>query len=185
MLSKSQKIASLIIILSLVFPALALGQNVKAVNVLDYTLGSGDTIKISVYDEPDLTVEAKLSESGVLTYPFLGTLQVVGLTVGELQNNIANGLRGDYLIDPRVLVNVVEYRPFYIYGQVKQPGGYPYQAGLTVERAISLATGFTERASKRSAYIVSENASDQKPRKVDLNAPVKPGDVITIEESFF
>lgn len=152
---------------------------------LDYTLGSGDTITISVYDEPDLSVEARLSESGVLSYPFIGKLKVVGLTVGELQNSIANGLRGDYLVDPKVRVNVVEYRPFYITGEVQKPGGYPYQAGLTVEKAVSLAAGFTERANKRSILVLSEDAHNNKPRKASLGSQIRPGDIITIEESFF
>lgn len=183
MLSKISRFVVCLIFALAVLPFCAIGRD--DVPPLDYTLGSGDTITIAVYDEPDLSVEAKLNESGTLSYPFIGKIKVVGLTVGELQNAIADGLRGDYLIDPKVRVNVLEYRPFYITGEVKEPGGYPYQAGLTIEKAVSLAAGFTERANKKSILVQSEKSSDRKPRKVSLNSQVRPGDIITIEESFF
>ena len=151
----------------------------------EYTLGSGDTINISVYDEPDLSLTAQLSDAGTLDYPFLGRLKISGLTVSELQNLITIGLKGDYLISPKVSIGIAEYRHFFINGEVVLSGGFPFQPGLTVRKAVSLAQGFTERADEKDIYIISESDPRQKPRKATLNSPVKPGDIITVEQSFF
>jgi polysaccharide export outer membrane protein len=84
-----------------------------------------------------------------------------------------------------VSVEINEYRPFYINGMVHRPGGYPFQPGLSVRKAASIAGGFKERASLSKIYLIKENDSTQSPRKVDLDAPVGPGDLVTVEESFF
>lgn len=149
-----------------------------------YTLGSGDQILIKVYGEDDLTVETRLNDVGIVTYPFLGELKVLGLTVDELQNIITKGLLGDYLIHPKVSVTIVEYRKFFINGEVKKPGGFAFQPGLTVRKAVSLAGGYTERASKENIFIISDGQT-QKPKKVSQAQYIKPGDIITIEQSFF
>jgi len=151
----------------------------------EYTLGSGDLIRIHVYGEDDLGVETLLSDAGTLSYPFLGELKVLGLTAGELQGRITQGLLGDYLIDPKVSVTILEYRQFYINGEVKMPGGFAFKPGLTVRKAVSLAQGFTERAAKGNIFVISDNDSTQTARRVDQNESVKPGDIITIEQSFF
>jgi polysaccharide export outer membrane protein len=151
----------------------------------EYTLGSGDEIRIQVYGEDDMTLEAQLTDAGTISYPFLGELRLLGLTVGELQTKITQGLLGDYLIDPKVSVSILEYRQFYINGEVEKSGGFPFQPGLTVRKAVSLAEGFTERAAKGNIFIISDSDASQTPRRVDLNSPVKPGDIITVEQSFF
>jgi len=94
-------------------------------------------------------------------------------------------LKGDYLVDPSVNVSVVEYRPFYINGEVKTPGGYPYQPGLTLRKAVALAGGFKERASKTKISLLSERALDGKQRQVGIDEVLNPGDIITVEQSFF
>lgn len=150
-----------------------------------YKLGPGDVISIRVYGEDDLSREKiRLTESMMLTLPF-GNLSVRGLTVSELQKAIANGLRGRFLVNPRVSVAIEEYRPFFMQGQVARPGGYPYQPGLNVRKAVSIAGGFKERASLSKIFIVRENDQTNTPTKIDLNSPVSPGDTITVEESFF
>lgn len=156
-----------------------------AAMVDDYRLGSGDVISIRVYGEDDLTREkVRLTESGILTLPF-GDLNARGLTVKELEKTIADGLRGRFLVNPRVSVTIEEYRPFFINGQVGNPGRYPYQPGLNVRKAVSIAGGFKERASMNKIFVVREGDKNQAPAKVDLNSPVGPGDAITVEESFF
>jgi len=168
------------------FVQLAVGMNAFASEGFsEYTLGSGDHIRIQVYGESDLTVEAQLSDAGTISYPFLGELRLLGLTVGQLQKKVSDGLLGDYLIDPKVSVTILEYRQFYINGEVKNPGGFPFKPGLTVRKAVSLAQGFTERAARGNIFIISDNQTLAVPRKVGLNEPVKPGDIITIEQSFF
>ncbi|WP_028111737.1 polysaccharide biosynthesis/export family protein [Ferrimonas kyonanensis] len=147
----------------------------------DYRLSSGDMISIHVYGEEDLTLETRLGESGVINYPYLGMIRVKGLSVAELERKLVTGLKGDYLINPSVHVSILEYRPFYIYGEVNKPGGYPYQPGLTVERAVALAGGLTERASK-SDMTINRNASTL---KVTMSSTVYPDDSILIKDSFF
>lgn len=151
----------------------------------DYRLGSGDKILISVYGEEDLTIETQLSDSGMVNYPFLGELEVTGLTVAQLEARIVKGLKGDYLVKPNVHVSILEYRPFFIHGEVEMPGGYPYQPGLTVSRAAALAQGFTERASRSKIFVVRGDDPNQTPIKVDLKTLLRPGDVVTVEQSFF
>lgn len=151
-----------------------------------YRLGAGDVVTIRVFGEEDLSKEKiKLTDAGTVPYPVLGEIRVLGMTVGDLERMIANGLRGRYLVNPRVSVQIDEYRPFYINGMVDKPGGYPFQPGLTIRKAASLAGGFKERASLSKIFIIRERDPDQRPQKVDLNAPVYPGDIITVEESFF
>jgi len=149
-----------------------------------YILGPGDKIEISVYGEDDLSMTALLGNNGIVSYPFLGELKISGLSVKALEKLIADGLKGDYLIHPNVYVHVLEYRPFYIHGEVKQPGSYPYQPGLTINQAIAIAGGLTERASTDKIFLFKEQ-DKEKQLKVNLNAQVNAGDTITIEQRFF
>ncbi len=150
-----------------------------------YRLGAGDVLTIRVYDEDDMTREKlRLPDSGLVSFPF-GDVCALGVTVSELEARITEGLRGDYLVNPRVSVSIEEYRPFFIYGQVEKPGGYPFQSGLNVRKAVSIAGGFRERASPSKIYVVREGDAANAADKVDLNSPVWPGDTVTVEESFF
>jgi polysaccharide export outer membrane protein len=151
----------------------------------DYQLGPGDHINIQVFDEPDLSMDFRLNHSGILNYPFLGELKVAGLSVLELEKLITNGLRGKYLIDPDVTVSIEEYRFFFINGEVNNPGGFPYQPSLTVEKAVSLAGGFTERASRKSFTVVRADDPGKTINDVKASDPVYPGDVLTVNRSFF
>lgn len=151
----------------------------------NYELGSGDKINIQVYGESGLSLEARLTDAGTILYPFLGEIKVSGLTVGQLAERIAQGLRGRYLVDPKVSISVMEYREFFVNGEVAKPGAYPYQPGLTVQKAISIAGGFTERAVRSKVSIIREKDPAHKPHSVDLSESVAPGDMLTIEESFF
>jgi protein involved in polysaccharide export with SLBB domain len=153
-------------------------------SISDYRLGSGDAIKISVYEEPELGLEVRLSDAGTVSYPFLGEIEVAGLTVGKLEATIREGLKGDYLVDPNVTVSVVEYRQFYINGEVSKPGGFPFLPGLTLRKAIALAGGFTERASRSKMFVIRDDSSG-KGRLIGLDEELAPGDIITVEQSFF
>lgn len=156
------------------------------VELSSYRLAAGDVITIRVFGEDDLTREKiRLTDAGFIAYPAIGELRVIGMTTGELERVITSGLRGRILVNPRVGVQIEEYRPFFINGMVERPGSYPFQPGLTVRRAASLAGGFKERASVNKIFLIKEGDTAQTPHKVDLNAPVGPGDLITVEESFF
>ena len=151
-----------------------------------YKLGSGDMISIRVLGEEDLKRErVRLSDAGTVSFPVLGEIRVKGMTVGALEDYVTKGLKGRYLLNPQVTISIDEYRNFFVNGMVEKPGGYPFSPGLTVRKAISIAGGFKERASREKINIIRDDDPNQTPRKVDLNAPVQPGDIVTIEESFF
>jgi len=150
-----------------------------------YELGPGDQILINVFGEEDLSMDFQLNDTGMLNYPFLGELAVEGLSVTELEQLIASGLKGPYLVNPDVTVSIKEYRPFYLHGEVEKPGGIPYQPGLTLEKAIALGGGFTERASKKKITVICAGDTDQITRPIKLNDAVHAGDVITVPQSFF
>src|SRR5205085_1589062 len=149
-----------------------------------YKLGAGDVITVRVLGEDDLKREkVKLSDAVTLSFPVLGEIKVRGMTVGALEDFITRGLKGRYLLDPQVTVAIEEYRNFFVNGEVEKPGGYPYSPGLTVRKAISIAGGFKERAAREKLSVIRDDDSSQTPRKVDLNAPVLPGDILTVEQS--
>lgn len=151
-----------------------------------YKLAAGDVITIRVFGEDDLSRErVRLTDAGTIPYPVLGEVRALGLTIGEIESTITTGLTGRYLLNPRVSVTIEEYRPFYINGMVERPGGYPFQPGLTVLKASSLAGGFKERASFSKISIIRESNPKAGPQKADINTPVNPGDTIFVEESFF
>ncbi len=150
-----------------------------------YHLDTGDMIRIQVYDEEDMYLEARVSDRGTVSYPFLGEIKVVGFTPGEIKKSITAKLKGDYFVDPKVSVDILEYRQFYVNGEVESPGGFPYQPGLTVRKAISLAGGFKERASREKIFVIHEDKQDTDPLKTSLEAEVRPGDIISVRESFF
>ena len=154
-------------------------------NVSSYRLAAGDKIKIQVYGEDEMGLEAKLSDAGTLMHPLLGEITAKSFTIGELTNLITKELKGKYLVEPKVSVNIVEYREYFINGEVQKPGAYHYEPGLSVYKAISTAGGFTQRASRTGIYIISEKDGSQTPKEVSLDALVSPGDVLTIDESFF
>ncbi|HSN21664.1 MAG TPA: polysaccharide biosynthesis/export family protein [Usitatibacter sp.] len=165
---------------------LALGARAAPQELSAYRLGAGDTISIRVLGEDDLRREhVRLSDAGTISFPILGEIRVKGMTVGELQEYITRGLKGRYLLHPQVTVSIDEYRSFFVNGMVEKPGGYPFAPGMTVRKAISIAGGFKERASRDKINVIHDDDPKQTPHKVDLNAPVRPGDILTVEESFF
>lgn len=152
---------------------------------LDYRMGVADLVRIQVHGEDDLTMETRLDEKGTVTYPFLGEIRAVGLTVRELENRISAGLKAGYLLNPEVRVQVLEYRPIYVNGEVKKPGGYPYVPGLTVQKAVSLAGGLTHLASENKIYVIRETSPNGKREGIRLDGAVLPGDTLVIEEGLF
>ncbi|WP_172820635.1 polysaccharide biosynthesis/export family protein [Cognaticolwellia beringensis] len=151
----------------------------------EYKLGAGDQIQITVYGEEDLTNQIKIDKSGVISFPFLSDITVIGLSTKNLASKIANGLRGDYLIDPQVTVSIVMYRPFFIHGQVKRPGGYPFQEDLTLDKAIAIAGGLAARASKSSWNITRLVDGKKAVFDANVSSAILPDDIIEIEQSFF
>jgi polysaccharide export outer membrane protein len=151
-----------------------------------YLLGPGDVISIRVFGEEELTFEqVRLTDAGTVSYPFLGEVRAAGKTAAELEAIIIRGLMGDYLVDPKVSVRILEYRDFYVNGEVKSPGGYAFQPGLTVRKAVALAGGFTEWASKGKIMVIRDADPERKAEPAKLDTPVMPGDIITIDQGLF
>jgi protein involved in polysaccharide export with SLBB domain len=151
-----------------------------------YRIGAGDKVSVTVYREPDLSLsDAKVGPDGSIAFPLLGDLHVAGLTSKELQRLVTERLADGFLKQPNVIVNVDRQQLYFIKGEVSAPGGYTYVEGLTVEKAVALAGGFTERAAKDDITVVREGTPTQPMRTVPPGLQVLPGDVITVEESFF
>jgi protein involved in polysaccharide export with SLBB domain len=158
----------------------------SASDAVQYRLAAGDVISIRVFGEPDLSVEeVRLDDGGSFSYPFLGQVQARGLTSGQLEQRLHDGLVGDYLVSPRVTVSVLTYRDFFVNGEVRRPGGYAWRPGLTLRQAVSMAGGFTERASQRRMTIIPDGQTDDQARNADLDTPINPGDIITIRQGLF
>src|SRR5690606_17515935 len=138
-----------------------------------YRLASGDIVRISVFGEPDLSFEEiRLNDAGTFSYPFLGDVHAGGRTAGQIEQQLSERLRDGYLVNPRVSVSVAAYREFYISGEVQKPGGYPYQPGLTLNRAIALAGGLTERASLKRVTIVRGDGDRRARERPALDTPI-------------
>ncbi|MFC1775884.1 polysaccharide biosynthesis/export family protein [Pseudomonadota bacterium] len=171
------------LLLSFVLPIQAVAQG--EVNRAEYRLATGDTIYVRVYGEDDLTMRLAVPSDGAAHYAFVGKIQLAGKTVDDLEQEITRRLKGDYLIDPRVSVTMAEFRDFYIQGEVARIGGFPWQPGLTVRTAISLAGGLRERASGSKWYVVPEGGSEDDRRRVSEDDIINPGDTLIVEQSFF
>jgi polysaccharide export outer membrane protein len=151
----------------------------------EYTLGAGDQIRIIVFGSEDLSGEFEVGPQGDIAYPLIGQVQAGGKTLRAVEEEIANRLKPDYLKDPRVNVEVLNYRPFFVLGEVRRPGSYPYQSGMTVVNAVALAGGFTYRAVEDEVLITRASDPSKQEMRADLNASVLPGDTIEVQERFF
>ena len=151
-----------------------------------YRLGSGDRVRITVYGQPEMSGEYAIDGSGMLSFPLIGQVHAGGLNAGGLEKALVSRLQPDYLKDPSVSVEVLTYRPFYIVGEVRTPGSYPYVSGMTVLNAVALAGGFTYRAREDDFYVMRNEAGGQK-KRLDAapDTTVLPGDVITVRERYF
>lgn len=151
-----------------------------------YQLAAGDVLSISVFGESDLSFDrVRLNEAGAFPYPFLGEVQVGGMTAREVEQLLHDGLSGDYLVSPRVSVSVIEYRQFFITGEVRSPGAYGWEPGMNVRRAVTLAGGLTDRASRRRMEVIGDGDSTSDTRRVDMDDIVMPGDTVTIGTGLF
>lgn len=151
----------------------------------DYQLGSADRVRVIVFNEPSLSGEFVVNANGALSMPLIGDVMARGRTTGQVAGAIADLLRGGYVLEPRVSIDVLTFRPFYILGEVNKAGEYPYSSGLTVDAAVALAGGFTYRASRKKVTI--RHMADEKAQKVDLTPDLKvlPGDTIRIGERYW
>ncbi len=151
----------------------------------NYQLGPGDNLRVLVFGQPDLSGEFHVDGAGNVALPLIGNIAAGGISAGQLEKRISAALSPDYLRDPRVSVEVLTYRPFYIVGEVKNPGNYPYTNGMTVINAVAMAGGFTYRARDDDFTITRANDPTKSQQDADQNTKVNPGDVITVPERWF
>lgn len=156
-----------------------------ATQAAGYRLGPGDKLRVAVFGVDALGGEVVVPGSGRVPLPLIGEMQAAGLTADQLRTNIETALSDGFVKNPRVSVEVLNYRPFYILGEVNKPGEYPYTSGLTVLNAVARAEGFTYRAKTRVFKRRSTGDRDEHAEKLTAGAPVQPGDTIRIEERSF
>lgn len=151
---------------------------------LDYRLGSGDKLRVMVFGEDDLSGEFDVTGAGKVSLPLIGQVQAAGKTLDEFEGEIRDKLKQGYLTNPKVSVEVLNYRPFYIIGEVDKPGQYPYTNGMNVLNAVAVAGGFTYRAEQDEVYI-TRDGEKEKAYATDQAVKVLPGDIVRIPERFF
>lgn len=171
----------------LIFVGLFLGATAASAGAGDYTLGEGDKIRVTILGAPDWSGEFSVRDS-MISLPLpdgMGKIRAGGLTTRQLEVRIKKILKPDYLKNPSVSVQVLNFRPFFIDGEVKKPGQYEYIPGLTVLQAVAVAGGYTYRADKSDIRIKRASDKGDKGRKATQQTLVKPGDSIEIGERFF
>lgn len=150
-----------------------------------YSLGPGDRIGVSLYSESTLGGEFVINPEGTISFPLIGAVQAGGMSVAEFTSHLEDRLRDGYLRDPRATVAVLNYRPYYLIGEVNSPGTYPYSSGLTVYNAVAIAGGFSYRAARTSVFIKHADQDSEIQYALTTVTPVQPGDTIRIQERRF
>jgi polysaccharide export outer membrane protein len=151
-----------------------------------YKLGSGDKLKLVVYGENDLGGEYLVDGAGQVQLPLLGQIPAAGMSVHDFEAAVGSKFVSEgYLKDPRVSVEVENYRPFYIIGEVKSPGQYPYVNGMNALNAVALAGGYTYRADDKDVYIRRNGSSKEQEAPADQTTKINPGDIIRVDERIF
>ena len=150
-----------------------------------YRLGSGDRLRVIVFGQDNLSNSYSVDGAGDISMPLIGRLRAQGLATAELERTIEARLRQGFLREPSVSAEVEAYRPFFVLGEVALAGQYPFIMGMTVQKAIAVAGGFTPRAVESSVEIT--RLIDGRPATfpAPLSFPVRPGDAITVQERFF
>jgi polysaccharide biosynthesis/export protein len=167
------------------FAASAQQQPLQAPTASTYILGPNDRVRVKVYGEPDITGEYEVDSTGQISVPLAGHVKAEGLTTRQLEGAITSALAKGIVRDPRVNVEVALYRPYYILGEVKKGGEYPYRLGLTVLDAVASAGGFTYRANENKVYLRHAGANAEETYSLDTPVPIFPGDNIRIPERYF
>jgi len=150
-----------------------------------YVLGAGDQVRVLVFGQEELSGEFSVNADGSVALPLVGAVAAAGKTPNALESDIAMALSPDYVRDPQVSVEVLRYRPYFIMGEVKAPGSYPYMSGLDVQSAVAVAGGYTYRAKKTFVLLTRSAGGRKERREVQPDTPILPGDVIEVPERFF
>lgn len=150
-----------------------------------YRLDAGDRLRIVVFGQDGLTNSYAVDAGGAITMPLIGAVQARGLTPAALAHAITTRLRGGYIREPYVAVEVEAYRPFFILGEVAAPGQYPYVPNMTVESAVAIAGGFSPRARKGEVELTRTDVAGPVRATVPLGTLLRPGDTVVVAERWF
>lgn len=150
-----------------------------------YRLGAGDKLRVIVFDESQLSGEFTVSDSGQVALPLIGNVDATDATIGEFEKRVTDRLRQGYVKEPRVSVQILNYRPFYIYGEVANPGEYPFTVGLHALKAIATAGGYTYRANSKKLLITRGKDGKKIEAKASQDTLIFPGDTIQVPERYF
>lgn len=152
---------------------------------LPYILGPGDRVRLKVYDDQNLNGEYEVNSAGFVSIPLVGQVKASGTTTNQLEKTLTSRMKGSIAQNPKINVEIAAYAPFYIYGEVKKAGVYPFQPGLTVADAIATAGGLTYRADESTIYLQHAGAGSQEAVRLDIPVRISPGDNIRVSERMF
>ncbi|MFD1331194.1 polysaccharide biosynthesis/export family protein [Methylopila musalis] len=150
-----------------------------------YVLATGDRLRISVFGQPNLSNSYTVEPDGRIAMPLVGRYEVVNKTPDQVRTGLEAKLKGGFLRDPNVSVEIEGYRPFYILGEVNSAGQFPYVVGMTAQNAVAIASGFSPRAQKDRVELTRRHGDRIYKSEVPLTYPVRPGDTITVQERWF
>jgi polysaccharide export outer membrane protein len=150
-----------------------------------YKLGAGDKLEIKIFGTDDMSGEYTINGAGFISIPLIGNIQAKNLTIETLQKALVDKLKPDYLLNPRLNIQVLNYRPFYILGEVESPASYPYVDGMTYLNAVAIAGGFTYRAKTQYVFVIRSNDPSQTEIEIPTDKIVLPGDIIRVDERLF
>ena len=152
----------------------------------EYRLGAGDKLGIKVFGQADMSGEFDVGPDGAVSMPLIGQVPAANKTMSDFRTSLVQILSQRFLVDPKVSVDVVNYRPFFILGQVNSPGSYPYKANMSMRMAVALGGGYTRRAREEPILVYRKDENGQRIRYlVNADATVLPGDTIDVQRRLF
>ena len=165
--------------------ARAPGQIVEAHIEKPYLLDTGDRLRIFVYGQPNLSRGYIVDQQGNVSVPLIGNVRARGLTTRQLEGSIRSRLGQQFVKDPQVSVDVQQNRPFFILGEVRSAGQFPFVSGMTVETAVAIAGGYGDRANERRARVTRRSGAATEIFEVAPDFELEPGDTVYVYERFF
>jgi polysaccharide export outer membrane protein len=150
-----------------------------------YLLAAGDRLRVIVYGQDNLSNVYGVDPSGRIAMPLIGPVAVSGSTIRDVEQRIEARLRAGYIREPKVSVDIDVYRPFYVLGEVNTAGQFPYVAGMTVQKAIAIAGGFSARAYRGRVELTRMVRGQSLTGEVPIDYPIKPGDTVVVRERWF
>ena len=160
-------------------------QHQSAMQHSTYKLDSGDKLRIFIYAQPSLSRIYTIDSEGFISVPLIGNIQARGTSTRGLEATLKSRLGVEFVRDPHVTVDIQQYRPFFILGEIRSAGQYPYVSGLTVDAAVAIAGGYSDRANERKVQITRRINGDVEKLEVAGDAEVRPGDTISVKERWF